>query len=222
MVRKECKYCEGKGKDPDPYPGNILRTPLSLPNPCNTCKGLGFNVFKGDEENLIECRTCDSTGRLSNDYTFKKCDVCNGSGYIDISPYINDEKKDFWSMIDTRIISVAKPRFDNGQFADSVEASFKEINEVVKQRYLNERGQEFDGANLMSKTFSVDNPVIKIADLSTESGKNIQKGFLQIFSGAMTGIRNPKTHSNLVIERNLTIHYLFLASLLMSKIPDED
>ena len=38
---------------------------------------------------------------------------------------------------------------------------------------------------------------------------------MEIFAGAMTGIRNPKAHMNIEIGRERAIHFLFLASLLM-------
>ncbi len=67
---------------------------------------------------------------------------------------------------------------------------------------------------------SLDNPIIKLTPLSSETDKNIQKGYLQIFSGAIIGIRNPKAHENLSIDENRAIHLIFLASLLMSKIDE--
>jgi len=42
----------------------------------------------------------------------------------------------------------------------------------------------------------------------------MQKGYMQIFSGAMTGIRNPKAHSNVIVDEKRAIHHLHLASLL--------
>lgn len=121
-------------------------------------------------------------------------------------------------LLDPQIREVAERRFSVGHFADSVEAAFKELNSVVKAAVYEKLGQEFDGTNLMERAFSVDNPVIKLADTSTVSGRNIQKGFLQIFSGAMIGIRNPKAHANVDIGRAEAIYLLFLASLLMMKL----
>jgi hypothetical protein len=44
---------------------------------------------------------------------------------------------------------------------------------------------------------------------------------MQIFAGAMTGIRNPKAHANIIIDSNRAIHFLFLASLLMYVIDEK-
>ncbi len=40
---------------------------------------------------------------------------------------------------------------------------------------------------------------------------------MQVFAGAMTGIKNPKAHENIVIDEVKAIHFLFLASLLLHK-----
>lgn len=126
----------------------------------------------------------------------------------------------FWGMLHPKVVKIAKSRFESGHFADSVEASFKEINNIVKQIVKKSIGQEFDGADLMNRTFSLQNPIITLSDLSSEMGKNIQKGYMQIFSGAMTGIRNPKAHDNIEIDDKRAIHFLFLASLLMQKVDE--
>jgi len=127
------------------------------------------------------------------------------------------EKKetDFWDLIHPSITGVAKSRFDSGHYADCAETALKHINTVVKAKVKRKIGEELDGAALMNKAFSVKNPVISIDDISTQSGKDIQQGYMQIFAGAMIGIRNPKAHEVIVIDRERAIHFIFLASLLM-------
>lgn len=90
------------------------------------------------------------------------------------------------------------------------------VKDIVKQK----TNEEYDGARLMNKAFTPNNPIVVLGDLSTQTGKDLQIGYMQIFSGAMTGVRNPKAHDNIVIDRKRAIHFLFLASLLMSKIDD--
>ena len=97
----------------------------------------------------------------------------------------------------------------------------KEINGVVKTRNKEHTGKELDGADLMQRTFFPNTPVIAQADLSTESGKNEQQGYMDIFAGTMTRIRNPNAHENVVIEKKKTIHLLHLANLLMYKLDEE-
>jgi uncharacterized protein (TIGR02391 family) len=124
---------------------------------------------------------------------------------------------DFWQLIHPIVHDVARKRFEAGHFADSVEAAFKEINSIIKVEVRSLTGKEDDGATLMTTAFSANSPIIKLDDLGTGDGKNIQTGFMQLFSGSMTGIRNPKAHGNIVIDQARAIHFLFLASLLMNK-----
>jgi uncharacterized protein (TIGR02391 family) len=73
----------------------------------------------------------------------------------------------------------------------------------------------------MERAFSINNPVLKLADdPTTDTGKNIQLGYQRLFSGAMIGVRNPTAHENVVINANRAAHFLFLASLLMHKIDE--
>ncbi len=127
---------------------------------------------------------------------------------------------DHWTLIHPKIVEVSKSRFSSGHFADSVEAAMKEVNVRVKTIYHKKIGQEEDGAPLMKKAFSVNRPIIALDDNSTETGRNIQQGYMELFSGAMIGIRNPKAHANITITRDRAIHFLFLASLLMYKLDD--
>jgi uncharacterized protein (TIGR02391 family) len=125
-----------------------------------------------------------------------------------------------WNLLHPTVVKLAKPRFESGHYADAAEAVFKEINETVRKLVKNQTGKEYDGANLMQCAFSVSNPILKLDDLGNETGRNIQVGYLQIFSGAMTGIRNPKAHANIEIDATRSIHFLFLASLLFFKIDE--
>jgi uncharacterized protein (TIGR02391 family) len=133
---------------------------------------------------------------------------------------IRNEDHYFWQNIHPRIVELAKPRFDSGFYADSVEASFKELNDVMKQIVIRNGGRELDGQSLMTTALSLTNPVIKLTSLISETDRNIQQGYMQIFAGAMIGIRNPKAHGNLNPDKKRTLHLLSLASLLMYKIDE--
>jgi uncharacterized protein (TIGR02391 family) len=124
---------------------------------------------------------------------------------------------DFFSDLDTDTRRVSEKLFNDGHYAESVSAAFKELNHQVKQEYLKRKGVEEDGADLMHKTFSPNNPVFVLADQSTESGRNTQQGFMELFAGSMIGIRNPHAHENLSLDPNGAKHFLYLASLSMKK-----
>jgi uncharacterized protein (TIGR02391 family) len=123
-------------------------------------------------------------------------------------------EEDFWSLLHPAVTQIARPRFEAGHYADAVEAVLKDLNSKIKTYVCKATGQEFDGSDLMQRAFSPNAPIIRLADLSTEDGRNIQKGYMQIFAGTMTGIRNPKAHSNVAINAQRALHHLHLVSLL--------
>ncbi|MCI0541096.1 MAG: TIGR02391 family protein, partial [Verrucomicrobiales bacterium] len=125
-----------------------------------------------------------------------------------------------WSLMHAKVVAAAKARFDAGHYADAVEAALKELNSSVKEMVKKKTGKELDGADLMYQAFSPKSPLIVLDDLSTESGRSIQQGYMEIFAGAMIGIRNPKAHHNLTITPERAIHHLFVASLLFHKLDE--
>lgn len=130
------------------------------------------------------------------------------------------ENEGFWSYIHTLIYQVSEERFHGGFYADAVESALKEVNSRVKKLYRKYRNEEKDGQDLMRKAFTPSNPFLIFEGIDTESGRNVQEGYMQIFAGAMQGIRNPKAHENLSISREDAIKRLVLASLLMDKIDE--
>jgi uncharacterized protein (TIGR02391 family) len=131
---------------------------------------------------------------------------------------------DFWSTIHPAIRSVSEKQFKNGHYLDAVRSAFIEFNDKVKQKYKKDAGTEEDGFNLMKLAFgdfsasnSTFNGTVKysLADLSTDSGKNFQKGFSLMSAGTVLGLRNPRAHANVIDEKDEAIHLIFLASWLM-------
>lgn len=131
----------------------------------------------------------------------------------------------FWDNLHPDVVNVARKRFEDGHYADAVESAFKALNHAVKQIVNKKTGSEYDGASLMRHAFSPRCPIILLEKQDTETGKNIQQGYMDIFAGAMTGIRNPKAHEIVAIDYKRALHHLHLASLLFfildERMPDE-
>ena len=125
-----------------------------------------------------------------------------------------DNEAVLWSLLHPRVVAVAQPRFTTGHFADAVEAALKALNSEVRNVAMARGAAPMDGAALMHTVFSVKTPVIVLADLSTQSGRDMQQGYMEMFAGAMSAIRNPKAHDNIVITRERGFHLLFIASTL--------
>jgi uncharacterized protein (TIGR02391 family) len=126
----------------------------------------------------------------------------------------------FWEFVHPRIRALAQPRFEAGFFGDAVESSFKEVNDTMKRIVKDVDGRELDGAGLMTTALSVQNPIVRLSMLESDTDKNIQQGYMLIFAGSMTGIRNPKAHGNLNPDSSKALHLISLASLLMLKIDE--
>jgi uncharacterized protein (TIGR02391 family) len=119
-----------------------------------------------------------------------------------------------WRLLHPRVQVVAQNRFQAGHYADAVEATLKELAGVVRALVLQRGGPELDGVALMQKAFSPNGPIVVLADLGTQSGKDMQRGYMEMFAGAMAAIRNPKAHGNIVITAERAMHFLFVASTL--------
>ena len=125
---------------------------------------------------------------------------------------------DVWALVHPNITSITRDRMESGFYADAVEAACKALNARVREIVKVKTGEEHDGAKLMQKAFSVDHPIIRIASGETVSARDTQQGYMQIFSGAMTGIRNPKAHDNDTITQEDALRKLIMISILMYKI----
>ena len=71
----------------------------------------------------------------------------------------------------------------------------------------------------MMEAFNENGPKVKLNGLATESEIDEQKGFKFIFSGAATGIRNPRGHEvDIGDTPDEALDYLALASLLLRRL----
>lgn len=180
---------------PPMYGGPILEVD-PLENLYNIPYGLAYGV-RADLIDMLDA----TIGLLQNDESIE-VDECRGL---------------LWDIMHPEIISVAKQRFENGFYADAVEAAFKEINLQVKTK-CKERHQNKDGKGLMTIAFSANNPVLKFEPSSSYSDFDIQEGYMHMFAGAMQGIRNPKAHENDIIDKADALRKLAFASMLMYKL----
>lgn len=208
-----CGPCHGYG-----YIGSDSR------KTCGICQGTGVITFEGPREDYLRCGPCQGSGFYGAN-SEDTCAVCNGFGLVDLSTTtVHRQSKDsaFWDLVHPTIIGISRSRFEAGHYADSVEAALKEVNSIVKARVKELAGIELDGTDLMYRAFSPKSPLIRLDDLDTASGVSVQQGYMQLFAGSIMGIRNPKAHGNIVIDRTRAIHFLFLASLLIHKLEEAE
>lgn len=111
---------------------------------------------------------------------------------------------------------VSRSLFVDGYYARAVEAAFKRLNYEVKSR---SGLYETDGDGLMRKAFSANSPILYLNKFRTISEKDEQRGYMDLYAGVMTGIRNPRAHEHDLIDSpQTTLELLTLANHLMSKL----
>jgi len=112
---------------------------------------------------------------------------------------------------------VADRDLESGHPAVAIFEAFKAINNRVKAM----TGLDLDGSSLMGEAFKDSDPPIALADLSTETGRNIQAGYRFLFMGAVKGIRNPDAHELFkALDAEEALETLAFASLLMRRLDD--
>jgi uncharacterized protein (TIGR02391 family) len=121
---------------------------------------------------------------------------------------------DVAKLIHPVISEYALSQFVNGHYQNAVFDSIKAILQIIRTRVkLNN-----DGEALITKVFSPNNPMLVFDTMQTETGINIQKGFMMILQGAVKGVRNPTAHGFEKITQFEALQYLIFASLLADKI----
>ena len=106
--------------------------------------------------------------------------------------------------------------FRDGHYARAVEEAFKCLNNAVREKSgLTSQ----DGAALMRSAFSANNPVLHLNGFQTQSERDEQLGYMDIYAGAMTGIRNPRAHDHQLVDSpEAALEMIVLANHLMRKL----
>lgn len=85
--------------------------------------------------------------------------------------------------------------FKDGHHARAVEEAYKLLDNVVKTK-ANLRQSNLSGSSLMQKVFTPNKPILRMNAGATVSEQDEQNGYMQIYAGCMTGIRNPRAHDS--------------------------
>lgn len=123
------------------------------------------------------------------------CDFERTNGtFHSIDRFYNNERCPFDELVTNKSLrKKTRKLFMDGHHARAVEEAYKLIDNFVKKK-SDLLDTSLTGSNLMNRVFSSNNPILKLNECKTASEKDEQTGFMQIFSGCMTGIRNPRAH----------------------------
>lgn len=108
--------------------------------------------------------------------------------------------------------------YRDGHHARAVEEAYKFIDNLVKQT-AKPGDIGLTGSKLMTTVFSSNAPLLKINAGESASERDEQVGYMQIFSGCMTGVRNPRAHEcDWEDSEERALQLLILANHLVERI----
>ena len=81
--------------------------------------------------------------------------------------------------------------FKNEHYVEAVKKAFILLDKAVQER---SGLSELTGDKLMRRAFSADNPRLRLNSLHSQSDRDEQRGYMDIYAGVMKGIRNPRSH----------------------------
>ena len=119
-------------------------------------------------------------------------------------------------VTDPSVRGVSRRLFGDGHYARAVEEAFKCLNNSVKSKSgLSSK----DGADLMRRAFSANDPILTFNDRTSISEQDEQRGYMEIYAGSMMGIRNPRAHDHRLDDHpRVALQLLILANHLMDKL----
>lgn len=141
---------------------------------------------------------------------------------------LEEKQSDFGSDIQTRlrgvfndldlhprIASVSADLFRDSHYRNAVLDAAVALVNFVK---VKSRRYDLDGADLMRKVFSKNNPILAFNELRDQSEFDEQEGLMHLFEGAVLALRNPRAHQLVQDTPEEALEYIgflgFLAKLL--------
>ena len=136
--------------------------------------------------------------------------------YFSSQPY-SELNYTILDLLHPRVTAASYAHFRAGHFRDAVLNSIVAIFDLIRER----TGLDKDGMELITETFSLLRPRLIFSTLDYESGRNDQKGFIQILQGVYQGVRNPKAHTLTINpSQNVAAQYLVFSSLLCRRVEE--
>lgn len=115
------------------------------------------------------------------------------------------------------IAARASALYLDGHYVQAIEESAKAVFQYLREA----SGLALDGAALATQAFSLKSPILAFSDLTDETKRNEQLGFMEMLAAYAKGVRNPLAHtSGKLEEAQKAFEYVVLASLLCRRIDD--
>ncbi|MCE9776351.1 TIGR02391 family protein [Shewanella algae] len=153
---------------------------------------------------------------ITSDETFEKAEDVVKTLYELVPEYPDLH----WRHLNPALKERVKAYYANEQYG---EAAILATNIYMKNLRTITKIKE-DGQKLIHRALGGSNPIIKVADSTTETGENLQAGQTQLSLGLIAGFRNPIAHSPIdeIIPSTFNdvdcLDVLSLASYLISRV----
>lgn len=116
-----------------------------------------------------------------------------------------------------RIAPVVNDLYENGHYASAVREATIALENLVKER---SGKHDLSGPHLMRTALSPDKPILRLNDMSDQTDRDEQEGFMHIAAGVALGIRNPFAHDLPQIGAQRALEYIVLISLLAKRVEE--
>ena len=110
------------------------------------------------------------------------------------------------------LVDAAGDRISNGAYTDAVLAGIRCLSDTLRMV----GGTEGDGAQLVGQVLGGSAPLFALSKLQTIAEKDEQKGIEQLIRGIYQGIRNPRSHEEIVDSEEYAIKVLTLIDLCLT------
>jgi uncharacterized protein (TIGR02391 family) len=123
----------------------------------------------------------------------------------------------FDDLLHPAIVASSLDQYRHGHLRDAVLNGVIAVFDMIRSR----TGFKLDGKDLVGQAFGIEKGKLVFSEIESETGKNDQKGFLQIYEGIYTGVRNVKAHSlNHDLNQQKAAQYLVTLSLLARRVEE--
>jgi uncharacterized protein (TIGR02391 family) len=113
------------------------------------------------------------------------------------------------------LVAASRELFADGHYSQAIFEGCKRLAEEVRKK----SGLATDGFALMATAFSANTPLLKLNNMSTQTERDEQQGYMHLAMGAMQAVRNPGAHAAAAaIDRKEALEVLSMISLLLRKV----
>lgn len=123
----------------------------------------------------------------------------------------------FQNLLHPAIEEGSLEQYKSGHLRDAVLNGVIAVFDMIRAKTK----LDLDGARLTGQAFGLDNGKLIFSEVNSESGKNDQLGFMKIYEGVYTGVRNVKAHSlTHDLDARKAGQYLVMLSLLARRVEE--